>query len=575
VGWLLSLVILCSLNISEVRTPASAEVCTVNTTEQTEIPAEDGGSVCKGWPVNLGAPGAGFPYTPTLFDTDQDGTDEIFLTGGETFGINGDGSFLPGWPTSDMAYMGYATNTQMPGPSCADINNDGITEIMWSERDWYAGSAYMWTFNGRLENGTDLSGFPQAAPDESSNALNSPFVLGDANGDGFLEAASAHTLGNTGDYYRISAFDHTGSVIYTTDLDPSESILNIYFGDADGNGSEEFFAVTLFSDQFRLHLLDSSGDEQAGYPVNLCSIGGGYLMFGPPLAADLDEDGDIEIILGYTSSSIAYAAGVHHDGTIVSGFPITVATGSQLFYLGLGDITGDGKPELLGFDNQLSSNYRAWAIDLITGSPLSGWPVSLPNWPKGFPTVVDVNNTGIQDVCFVTDGGLVYALSSLGTILTGYPKTMSTASVSGVAAGDIDGDGLYELVAATWDGWVYAWDTEGVVTDYNASWPMRGVDPRNTGIYTGAAPSGITELPQPVSLTISSNPAHGSAAFSITGDPAGVTLRIYDITGKLVSHAAWSGSAFVWQPTETTAPGVYFARAYGTESDTVKFLLTR
>ena len=62
-------------------------------------------------------PGAGFPYTPTLFDGDHDGADEIFLTGGDTFGLSGDGAFLPGWPTTEHQYMGYGTNDQKPGPS--------------------------------------------------------------------------------------------------------------------------------------------------------------------------------------------------------------------------------------------------------------------------------------------------------------------------------------------------------------------------------------------------------------------------------------------------------------------------
>ena len=33
----------------------------------------------EGWPVYLATPGAGFPYTPTLYDADGDGADEIFL----------------------------------------------------------------------------------------------------------------------------------------------------------------------------------------------------------------------------------------------------------------------------------------------------------------------------------------------------------------------------------------------------------------------------------------------------------------------------------------------------------------
>lgn len=77
-------------------------------------------SLHRGWPVSLSSPGAGFPYTPTLLDIDGDGADEIFLVGGNAFGLSGDGTFLPGWPTVEHLYMGYGTNDQMPGPSCAD-----------------------------------------------------------------------------------------------------------------------------------------------------------------------------------------------------------------------------------------------------------------------------------------------------------------------------------------------------------------------------------------------------------------------------------------------------------------------
>ncbi len=87
-----------------------------------------------GWPVNLNAPGAGFHYTPTPYDADHDGADEIFLTGGHTFALRGDGSNLPG--------------------------------------------------------------FPQQAPDDLSNALDVPFVLGDVDGDEDLEAWGPHSRGN-------------------------------------------------------------------------------------------------------------------------------------------------------------------------------------------------------------------------------------------------------------------------------------------------------------------------------------------------------------------------------------------
>lgn len=443
----------------------------------------DGESASRDWPVFLNTPGAGFPYTPTLFDADGDGDAEIFLTGGHTFALQGDGTFLPGWPTSEMEYMGYGTTGSMPGPSAADLEGDGVTDVMWTLRDWYAGSSFLWCFNGKKLDGTNMPGFPQEAPDQSSNALDTPFVLGDTDGDGDLEAWGAHTLGNAFTYYRVSAFDHEGTRLFTVDLDPDENIHSLYFGDVDGNGSKEMFAVSWLDPSFVLHVFEADGSEAAGYPVTLHTFSSGYLMFGPPIPADLDGDGDLEVLLGHWDGGGSHAYCHHHDGASCVGFPIHIATSSQLFYLGLGDVTGDQEPELIALDNHLGGAYRAFVVDLGTGTTLPGWPYGIPDWPKGFPTVVDVDNSGVQDICFVTDGAELYAVSGTGALIHGFPKNMISPSISGVGAGDIDGDGFFELVAATWDGWVYAWDTLGPAVPGRADWPMRGLNSRNTGVF--------------------------------------------------------------------------------------------
>ena len=447
-------------------------------------PPASGHALVAGWPVDLNAPGAGFPYTPTLFDVDGDGADEIFLTGGDTFGLKGDGTFLPGWPTTEHLYMGYGTNDQKPGPSAADVDGDGDVEVMWSERDWYAGSAHMWCFNGRNADGSNMPGFPQEAPDDFSNALDVPFVLGDVDGDGDLEAWGPHSLGNAFIHYRISAFDHVGTRLFTRDLDPTENTLSLYFGDLDGDGSREMFAVTLADNiTMSLHAFDADGNDLPGYPHLLHTLAGEWLTFGPPAAADLDGDGDLEILFGTWSGGAARVRAFHHDASPCAGFPITVGSGLQLFYVGLGDLTGDRAPELIVTGKVLGSDHRVFAIDIASGAGLPGWPYVLPAWPEGFPTVADVDDDGYQEVCISTDAGDVRAISRTGQLLAGYPLTMSAPAISGVAAGDIDGDGLFELVAATWDGFVYAWDTAGTAMPGRADWPMRNVNERNTGVF--------------------------------------------------------------------------------------------
>jgi hypothetical protein len=348
------------------------------------------------------------------------------------------------------------------------------------------------------------------------------------------------------------------------DLDPAENIVDLYFGDVDGNGQQEMFALGFLSPSLYLHAFEPDGTEQAGYPVLLETFSSGYLPFGPPVPVDLDEDGDLEILIGHVEGSLSRVYCRHHDGSPYPGWPILVATSSQLFYIGLGDITGDGDPELIAFENHLTGDYRIFAIDIATGAYLPGWPYPLLHWPEGFPTVADVDDNGIQDVCLTTDGGELLAIDGTGQLLAGYPKMMVAPSISGVAAGDIDGDGLFELVAATWDGWVYAWDTPGHALPSRADWPMRGVDARNTGIFrqtvlTAAMPGDADGASG--GLRILRNPVVSQAEFLIARPAAAARLEIFDPQGRKVAGLDASGrERLTWQPAPALSAGVYFAR---------------
>jgi hypothetical protein len=193
--------------------------------------------------------------------------------------------------------------------------------------------------------------------------------------------------------------------------------------------------------------------------------------------------------------------------------------------------------------------------------------------------VVDVDNDGLQDICLATDAGELHAVSGGGQLIEGYPKMMVNSSISGVAAGDIDGDGLFELVAATWDGWVYAWDTPGAALAGRADWPMRGVNARNTGVFerttTSAAPDEFHAW-QP-SFGVRPNPAFSRAEFLIKPSPTSVTVEIFDLSGRLVDKLSGGASEQIaWLPGPSVESGVYFARSKGEQtSKTVKLTIAR
>ncbi len=568
--------------------PATAEICVDSRlpdpgraldTRPGELPltGTDLG-LREGWPVDLSCPGAGLPYTPTIIDSDGDGSAEIFLTGLHTFALDGFGNFLPGWPTSEQAYLGYGTNGSMPGPSVADVDLDGDMEVMWSTRDWWAGSAAIWCFNGRELNGANMQGYPLFAPDDYSNALDSPFVLADTDGDLDLEAWCAHTYGNTGIYYRISVLDHLGNILNTTDLNPAENIENLYYGDLDGDGSREIFSVTWLSPNYRLYAFHGDGSVQSGYPITLYTLPSGYLALGPPVPYDHDGDGDLEILIGYNlSGGNATANCLHHDGSTVEGFPFPISSNSQILYLGLGDIDGDEETEILAMVNYLSGNYLI-QVHEPDGTIL--WNYPLMNWPKSYPTVADLDSDQVQDISFVTDGGMAYALHGpTGTLMADFPKSMAAPSVSGTAVGDIDGDGYYEMVAATWDGWVYAWDLNADAGSSRADWPMRGINPLNWGVFGEEwIPSSAEEWQiEDPALRLALNPAKGRVEFLLDAYAGSIWLDIYDVGGRKLESILMNGSdRLVWSPGTHHGSGVYLARLRGQSSSrAVKFLYLR
>ena len=446
-----------------------------------------------GWPVKLGGGIVQFgsyilgtSYTATPTDADHDGSDEIFIgSAGHTFGLKGDGTILPGWPTEQMDVLSYASSSEMPGPSVADVNIDGNIEVLWTLRDYYP----YWCFNGKNLDGSNMSGFPQQAIEEFSNAFDMPFVLADLDNNGTLEAVTAHTKGNTDKYYRISAFDNEGNRLFTHDLeDPNESIISLCFGDMNNDGQKDIVGVSRASFQngpIYLHVFDGDGNEQLGYPVVLYNQIGTDYIAGPPFLADVDNDGELEVIVGINGSQ-SYIRCYKHDGTSVPSFPVAVGYyDTQISQYCMGDITGDGVPEIIAS----ALKYRAPQAGRIYAFSLNG--TVLPGFPFEFqghslfrtPAVVDVDNDGRQDICFTTESGLVYACSGNGQLIAGFPKKMSFLSTTGVSVGDIDGDDLFELITATMSGGIYVWDLPTPATHANSDWPMRHVNSRNTTVF--------------------------------------------------------------------------------------------
>lgn len=504
-----------------------------------EFPVVLGGDM-----VNLGGYTLSATYTSTLSDADGDGAEEIFIgSSGETFALNGDGSILPGWPSEQLDPLSYFTNGSMPGPSVCDMTGSGSGDVLWTLRDYSYGPVEVHCFNGCSLDGAALPGFPMDAPDQSSNAHDHAFVIGDIDGDDAMDAVAAFTLGNTAEYYRLRAFHADGSTLFHRDLETAgESVAALCFGDMEGTGMPGVVCVTTEAYQnadVNLRMLNSDGTDANGYPVTLYAMTGTEYVAGEPFLADLDGDGDLEIIAGISGSQGMIHAW-HHDGAAVNGWPIQVGNANQLFEYCLGDMTGDGVPELIVLTNyRLESGiYRAYVMDIATGAVLAGWPVDVTATNRGVPAVADITGNGQAELLFVTDGGELHGYTVDGEPVTGYPKHMSYPSLSGVSTGDVDGDGLVEIVTSTISGNVYVWDTSGSFAVSGGGWSMRRFNARNTGVY-GDWPEALSCGDTGVTIIMPSDHYHPGETCScdlvicngedevLTGYPLFVILDVY------------------------------------------------
>jgi hypothetical protein len=193
-------------------------------------------------------------------------------------------------------------------------------------------------------------------------------------------------------------------------------------------------------------------------------------IHGAVVTGDLDGDGWTEVIVTQAEGRVCV---FRTDGGVVPGWPVATANakdppnaGTIFTRVAIGDLDGDGKLEVVSGAN----NYRVHVWD-HTGKPLRGWPHRLANRGRaGYaePVLADLTEDGLPEILIPTDQGFdgparVYALDARGRNAPGWPVKLPTRCNAGVAVGDLDADGLPEIVAATAgdNGWILAWDRRG------------------------------------------------------------------------------------------------------------------
>ena len=364
--------------------------------------------------------------------------------------------------------------------------------------------------------------------------------------------------------------------------------------DVDGDGLDEIF---IYENDFLLHAYHADGSTLAGWPVDSDSP--------QPTIADLDGDGDLEIItLNDWSSDGAYLIAYHHDGTRVAGLSFYFLPGGKSYPI-VGDVDGDYSPEIIVIRSVLSipetlivsvhgtvehvmhdhvyggfcycpcshaqaladldadgnpeivqgctEGMIAWRGDgtLFPGSPAVWGNCCEPLTGNNSPVVGDLDGDQWPDIVMANSlygaDGDIYVADRYGNVLPGFPITLGMSDGATPAIADIDLDGRNELVIG--GGYVWAYDLGG--EQHGAiEWGQFGGGPRNQRYYP-PRPSSTPGVDLSWQVPASEGaPLDGVAAIPIRYVNHGGTLATsVTLTAMLDSHLAYIGDTSGITPT--------------------------